>query len=78
MANLADRATIQASSQVALLANGMRLDLLSNRSLRQVFFNDLPFVLMGYFNRVIQYGEKKVIQKAGNCGVDAMILPDCQ
>lgn len=72
---LADGATIQASSQVAL-ANGMRLDLLFQQISEARLLSDLPFVLMGYFNQVMQYGEKRFIQKAKECGVDAMILPD--
>ena len=60
---LADGATIQASSQVAL-ANGMRLDLLFQQISEARLLSDLPFVLMGYFNQVMQYGEKRFIQKA--------------
>ncbi len=53
---LADGETIQASSQIAL-KNGMQLDILFGQieAARQV--TDVPLILMGYFNQVMQYGE---------------------
>jgi tryptophan synthase alpha chain len=72
---LADGATIQASSQVAL-KNGMHLDLLFSQIAEARTFTDMPFILMGYFNQVIQYGEERFIKKAKESGVDGLILPD--
>jgi len=72
---LADGPTIQASSQVAL-KNGMNLGLLFEQisTARQVV--ELPLILMGYFNQVMQYGEERFIIKSKESGVDALIFPD--
>ncbi len=72
---LADGPTIQASSQVAL-KNGMSLDLLFNQVADARKFTSMPFILMGYFNQVMQYGEEKFLSRAKESGVDALILPD--
>ncbi|MBR9919359.1 MAG: tryptophan synthase subunit alpha [Bacteroidetes bacterium] len=72
---LADGETIQHSSKVAL-ENGMHLDLLFEqlRALRPTV--DIPIILMGYFNQLMQYGVEAFIQAASEAGVDGMILPD--
>ena len=72
---LADGPTIQASSQVAL-KNGMGLDLLFDQVTKARQVVDLPLILMGYFNQVMQYGEERFVAKARECGIDALILPD--
>ncbi|MEP7321065.1 MAG: tryptophan synthase subunit alpha [Saprospiraceae bacterium] len=72
---LADGATIQASSQVAL-KNGMSLDILFNQIAEARKTTSIPFILMGYFNQVLQYGEEKFISRAKESGVDGLILPD--
>ncbi len=72
---LADGPTIQQSGQVAL-KNGMKLSILFDqlKSIREE--SDLPMVLMGYFNQVMQYGEEAFFKKCSEAGVDALILPD--
>lgn len=72
---LADGATIQASSQLAL-KNGMNLDLLFSQIAEARTHTEMPFILMGYFNQVIQYGEERFIKRAKESGVDGLILPD--
>lgn len=72
---LADGPTIQASSQKAL-ANGMTLPLLLDQ-VRQVRPDtDVPLVLMGYLNQVMQYGAPRFFQDARSAGIDGLILPD--
>jgi len=72
---LADGPTIQQSGQVAL-QNGMKLFILFDqiKSIREE--SELPIVLMGYFNQVMQYGEEDFFKKCKEVGVDALILPD--
>jgi tryptophan synthase alpha chain len=79
---LADGEVIQQSSSVAL-KNGMTIaklfkqlkDLRNNPSLGGVGEN-LPIVLMGYMNPVLQYGFEKFCADAAGAGVDGLILPD--
>jgi len=72
---LADGPTIQQSSQVAL-ANGMTLRILFEqiRAIREK--TQIPLVLMGYFNQMMQYGESAFLQACKATGIDALILPD--
>lgn len=72
---LADGPTIQESGTAAI-QNGMTLDLLFEQiqSARQK--TEIPLVMMGYFNQVMQYGEEKFFRKAKEAGVDGLILPD--
>ena len=37
---------------------------------------DIPLILMGYFNQVMQYGEQRFIDKCVEVGIDGIILPD--
>jgi len=72
---LADGPTIQHSGQIAL-ANGMTLRILFEqiRSVREK--TQIPLVLMGYFNQMMQYGESAFLQACKASGIDALILPD--
>jgi len=72
---LADGPTIQHSGQVAL-ANGMTLRILFEqiRAVREK--TQIPLVLMGYFNQMMQYGESAFLQMCKASGIDALILPD--
>lgn len=72
---LADGPTIQESGTAAL-ENGMTLPLLFEQieSVRKK--TEIPLILMGYFNQVMQYGEDAFIQKCVDVGVDGVILPD--
>lgn len=72
---LADGPVIQASSTIAI-ANGMTIKKLFEQ-LRD-FRNEIqvPVVLMGYMNPVLQYGFEKFCADAAKVGVDGLILPD--
>lgn len=72
---LADGPTIQESGQKAI-KNGMTLPFLFQQlsNLRQA--TEMPIILMGYFNQILQYGEKAFFQKCKEVGIDGLILPD--
>jgi tryptophan synthase alpha chain len=72
---LADGPVIQASSTKAL-QNGMSIAVLFEqlKSLRAK--TQIPLILMGYMNPVIQYGFQKFCEEAAQVGVDGLILPD--
>ncbi|MCC2545296.1 tryptophan synthase subunit alpha [Hymenobacter sp. BT175] len=73
---LADGPVIQQSSTVAL-RNGMTLPTLfaQLRGIRQRV-PDVPLLLMGYLNPVLQFGMERFCQEAAAVGVDGVILPD--
>ncbi|WP_018478040.1 tryptophan synthase subunit alpha [Pontibacter roseus] len=72
---LADGPTIQQSSEVAI-RNGMTIPKLFEQlqDIRQ--HTQIPLVLMGYLNPVMQYGVERFLQKASEIGIDGLILPD--
>lgn len=72
---IADGPTIQMSNQIAL-NNGMNLRLLLEQiaDLRQ--YCQLPVLLMGYTNPVMQFGMEKFCEEISKIGVDGLILPD--
>ncbi len=72
---LADGPVIQASSTIAL-ANGMTIQELFNQL--KDFRKDinLPVILMGYMNPVLQYGFEKFCSDAAEVGIDGLIIPD--
>ncbi|MFN0175104.1 MAG: tryptophan synthase subunit alpha [Saprospiraceae bacterium] len=72
---LADGPVIQQSSGKAI-ENGMTLDLLFEqlKDIRQI--TQIPLVLMGYMNPVLQFGENNFIKKCKETGIDGVILPD--
>lgn len=72
---LADGPTIQESNQVAL-ENGMSIKLLLEqlKDLRKEV--QLPILLMGYLNPVMQYGIEKFCKEISALGIDGVILPD--
>ena len=72
---VADGPTIQASNTVAL-KNGMRLSTLIEQVKQIRKKVDIPIILMGYINPVLQYGIEKFAQDAADAGVDGVILPD--
>lgn len=79
---LADGPVIQQSSMQAI-ANGMTIEQLLRQlqSMRQPLEeggigNELPVILMGYLNPVLQYGIERFCADAAAAGVDALILPD--
>ena len=72
---LADGPTIQESNQIAL-QNGISLNIIFNQieKIRQTV--NLPILLMGYYNQLLQYGEESFFEKAKTVGVDGFIIPD--
>ncbi|HTQ29135.1 MAG TPA: tryptophan synthase subunit alpha, partial [Puia sp.] len=72
---LADGPVIQASSMKAL-SNGMTMTTLFKQlaHLRETI--QVPVLLMGYMNPVLQYGFEKFCADAKKAGVDGLILPD--
>ncbi len=72
---LADGPVIQHSSFKAI-ENGMTLTLLFEQLKDARQHTQMPLVLMGYMNPVLQYGEKNFIKKCKEVGIDGVILPD--
>lgn len=72
---LADGPTIQHSGTVAL-RNGMTLPLLFEQIESARAKTDIPLIMMGYFNQVMQYGEQRFVDRCKEAGVDGVILPD--
>jgi tryptophan synthase alpha chain len=72
---MADGETIQKSSMHAL-KNGMTLKLLFEQIREVRKHTQVPLVLMGYFNQLMQYGEQRFIDDCQSAGVDGLILPD--
>lgn len=72
---VADGPAIQKSSLVAL-NNGMSVRVLFEqlKDIRQSV--DVPLILMGYINPVLQYGMEAFCQKCHEIGIDGLILPD--
>lgn len=72
---MADGETIQQSSMQAL-KNGMTLDTLFAQLAEARKHTQIPLVLMGYFNQVMQYGPERFVKAAAEAGADGLILPD--
>ena len=72
---IADGPIIQNSSTIAI-KNGMNMSLLFDqlRNIRST--TQIPIILMGYINPIIQFGYDKFVNKLIDCGVDGVILPD--
>lgn len=72
---IADGPTIQESNKVAL-GNGVTLSMIIEQVKMIRSRVDIPIILMGYVNPVIQYGVKKFAHDAAQAGADGVILPD--
>ena len=72
---LADGPTIQESSTQAL-RNGMTTEKLFTQLENIREHIDIPLVLMGYFNPMMQYGIEKFCQRCEAIGIDGLIIPD--
>ena len=72
---MADGETIQQSSMQAL-ASGMTLRTIFEQITEARRHTQIPLVLMGYFNQVMQYGPERFVERAAAAGVDGLILPD--
>lgn len=72
---IADGPTIQDSNKIAL-ENGMSMKKLFEqlRGFRAKI--NLPVVLMGYLNPIIQFGMEEFCQKCKEVGIDGLIVPD--
>ncbi len=72
---LADGPVIQESSAVAI-KNGVTLQSVLHTVWAIRKKSDIPLVLMGYLNPILQSGEEKCFAKAAEAGVDGIILPE--
>jgi len=72
---LADGPTIQDSGSKAL-ENGFTLKILFEQIEEARKTSNVPVVLMGYVNQLMQYGVEKFIAKCEEVGVDGLIIPD--
>jgi tryptophan synthase alpha chain len=73
---LADGATIQAASQQAL-DNGMTLALcLEQAAALRAQGVTAPFIMMGYYNPILQMGLEHFSRRAAGAGIDGVIVPD--
>ena len=72
---LADGPTIQASSTQAL-KNGMTTEILFKQleNIRETV--EIPLIIMGYFNPVLQFGVANFLKKCVETGIDGLIIPD--
>jgi len=72
---LADGPTIQESSTAAL-RNGMSTELLFEQLEGIRDSVNIPLIIMGYFNPVLQYGVEAFCSRCAAIGIDGLILPD--
>jgi tryptophan synthase alpha chain len=72
---LADGEVIQQSGAVAL-KNGMTIAKLFEQLQDMRSTINVPVILMGYMNPVMQYGFENFCAKAAEVGIDGLILPD--
>jgi tryptophan synthase alpha chain len=72
---LADGPTIQESSTQAI-RNGMTTSRLFEqlKDIRKTV--QIPLIIMGYFNPMMQFGMEKFCQKCAEVGIDGLIIPD--
>ncbi len=72
---MADGTVIQAAATKAL-KNGMSLRLLfaQLQNIRERV--NIPLILMGYLNPIMQYGFDEFCRSAAECGIDGVIIPD--
>jgi len=72
---IADGPTIQESNQRAL-DNGMSLATLFDQLKNIRPGVDLPILLMGYLNPIVQYGIERFSEDCNRVGIDGVIIPD--
>ena len=72
---LADGPVIQRSSEIAL-KNGMTTKRLFEQleNIRETI--EIPLLIMGYFNPILQFGVEKFCRKCSEAGIDGLIIPD--
>ncbi len=72
---LADGPTIQKSSSTAL-KNGMSTRKMFEQ-IQDIRKNiDIPLIVMGYFNPMLQYGVRQFCKDVSDAGIDGLIMPD--
>lgn len=72
---LADGPTIQRSSEIALKHGMTTLKLFSQlEKVREEV--EIPLLIMGYFNPMLQFGVERFCSKCQEVGVDGLIIPD--
>lgn len=72
---LADGPTIQYSSTKAI-ENGITMNQIFGMVQQVREESDIPIILMGYLNPVLNYGVEQFCSKAKRAGVDGFIIPD--
>lgn len=72
---LADGPTIQHSSTQAL-KNGMRSNILFDQLQNIRTTIQIPLIIMGYFNPILQYGVNSFCNRCKEVGIDGLIIPD--
>ena len=72
---LADGPVIQASSTSAL-HNGMTTKILFEQLQNIRKSVQIPLIIMGYFNPMLQYGVEEFCKKCNEIGIDGLIIPD--
>ena len=72
---LADGPTIQESSTTAL-NNGMNSIKLFDQLKEIRKKTDIPLIIMGYFNPILQFGVEEFCKKCNTVGIDGLIIPD--
>ena len=72
---LADGPVIQESGMAAI-DNGMTLQVLFNQLTYIRTKTQVPLILMGYFNQLLQYGVDKFLDDCVKVGIDGLIIPD--
>ena len=72
---LADGPTIQESSTIAI-ENGMTTSLLFEQLANIRESVNIPLIIMGYFNPMMQFGMEQFCKKCAEVGIDGLIIPD--
>jgi tryptophan synthase alpha chain len=72
---VADGPVIQHSSLISL-QNGMSIRKLFDQLKEIRHVTDIPLILMGYINPVLQYGVEAFCEKCKEIGIDGLIIPD--
>src|SRR5258708_13996168 len=72
---LADGATIQRATQVAL-PNGVTPALCLEVASRIRQATAVPIAMMSYYNPIARYGDERFIKDAARAGVDGLLVPD--
>src|SRR5690554_5076420 len=72
---LADGPTIQYASDIAI-SNGITIKKIFEMVNEIRTQSEIPLVLMGYINPILQYGIASFCEDAAEAGVDGLIIPD--